>query len=139
MPQAALDYSSLIPPRAYRYAARLQLTTSGPSVGGLGRSAQWCFLAGRVADTNNSRERRANLCESDLVRTTPTPLAQDPQLEPSIELNLPLVTGQEGNQPAVDQWYVPVWYYYVKGGAGTTGEDATQELPPWRLSPNSRH
>jgi outer membrane receptor protein involved in Fe transport len=56
------------------------------------------------------------------------------QFEPSVELNLPLVSGQEG----IDLLSISGTYryglYYVKGGAGTTGEDATQKTPSWRFS-----
>jgi outer membrane receptor protein involved in Fe transport len=55
-------------------------------------------------------------------------------IEPSIEMSLPLVSGQDG----IDLLSISGTYryglYYVKGGAGTTGEDATQKTPSWRIS-----
>jgi outer membrane receptor protein involved in Fe transport len=50
------------------------------------------------------------------------------------ELNLPLVSGQDGiNMLAVNAALRYGWYHN-KGGAGTTGESATQRTPNWKFS-----
>jgi len=50
------------------------------------------------------------------------------------ELNLPLVSGVEGINLLSINGAVRYGWYHNKGGAGTTGESATQKTPNWKLS-----
>ena len=50
------------------------------------------------------------------------------------ELNLPLVTGQDGLNSFTVNGAVRYTSYYNKGGAGTTGDHATQNTVNWRYS-----
>ena len=56
------------------------------------------------------------------------------QIEPSIEMSMPLVSGQDGADLLSISGTYRYGLYYVKGGAGTTGDHATQKTPSWRFS-----
>jgi outer membrane receptor protein involved in Fe transport len=135
--QAALDYS-FVDTRSRGTVTQhsAQLTTSGTLWEGWAGPLTAAFSLDFLQNKNDSRGTEGDIyVKSDLGANFANAFGGETRnIEPSVELNMPLLTGVEGaNLLAVSGTYRH-GFYYVKGGAGTTGEDATQETPTWRLS-----
>jgi outer membrane receptor protein involved in Fe transport len=135
--QAALDYSFVDTSSAGTVTQHsLQLTTSGTLWEGWAGPLTAAFSMDVLQNVNDSKGTAGDIyVKSDLGANFSNAFGgKTRNIEPSVELNMPLVTGVEGvNLLAISGTYRH-GFYYVKGGAGTTGEDATQETPTWRIS-----
>ena len=115
----------------------LQLTTSGTLWEGWGAGPlSGAFSLDVLQNKNDSQGTAGDVyVKSDLGANYSNAFGGTTRnIEPSIELNMPLVSGVEGVDLLAISGTYRHGFYYVKGGAGTTGESATQETPTWRVS-----
>ena len=114
----------------------VQLTTSGTLWQGWAGPLTSALTLDILMNKNDSRGTEGDIyVKSDLGANYANAFGgKERNIEPALEVNFPLVSGQDG----VDLLSVSGTYrhgfYYVKGGAGTTGDHATQETPTWRFS-----
>jgi outer membrane receptor protein involved in Fe transport len=135
--QQALDYAFVDADQSGVVSLQtLQLTTSGTLWQGWAGPLTSALTLDVSLNKNNSRGTEGDIyVKSDLGTNYANAFGgKERQIEPALELNFPLISGQDG----VDLLSVSGTYrhgfYYVKGGAGTTGEHSTQETPTWRFS-----
>jgi hypothetical protein len=135
--QEALDYSFVDTTSAGTVSQHsLNLTTSGTLWEGWAGPLSAAFSLDVLMNKNDSQGTAGDIyVKSDLGANYSNAFGgKTRNIEPSVELNMPLITGVEGvNLLAISGTYRH-GFYYVKGGAGTTGESATQETPTWRIS-----
>ncbi|HWL63557.1 MAG TPA: TonB-dependent receptor [Steroidobacteraceae bacterium] len=137
MQQAALDYA-FVDTRSSGTVTQhsAQLTTSGTLWEGWAGPLTGAFSLDLLQNVNDSRGTEGDIyVKSDLGSNWANAFGgKTRNIEPSIELNMPLLSGVEGAELLAISGTYRHGFYYVKGGAGTTGEHATQETPTWRLS-----
>jgi hypothetical protein len=135
--QAALDYA-FVDTRSSGTVTQhsAQLTTSGTLWEGWAGPLTAAFSLDLLQNVNDSRGTEGDIyVKSDLGSSWANAFGgKTRNIEPSVEVNMPLLTGVEGADLLAISGTYRHGFYYVKGGAGTTGEDATQETPTWRLS-----
>jgi outer membrane receptor protein involved in Fe transport len=114
----------------------LNLTTSGTLWQGWAGPLTAALSLDVLQNENDSRGTEGDIyVKSDLGSNFANAFGgKTRNIEPSLELNFPLLSGVDGvNLLSISGTYRH-GFYYVKGGAGTTGEHATQETPTWRFS-----
>jgi hypothetical protein len=135
--QQAIDYAFVETVSAGRTTRQsASFTTSGTLYQGWAGPLRSAFSLDLSEDTNNNVGTAGDAyLRSDLVNSWQDAFSgKTRQLEPSVELTMPIVSGQEG----ISLFSVGATYRYgfynVVGGSGTTGEEATQRTPSWRVS-----
>ncbi|HWL63561.1 MAG TPA: TonB-dependent receptor [Steroidobacteraceae bacterium] len=136
--QQAIDYSFVEARSAGRTTrSNISFTTSGTLWGGWGAGPmRGAFTLDLSQDTNNNAGTKGDAyLRADLTNSWQDAFGgKTRQLEPSMEVNMPIVSGVEGMELLSLGATYRYGLYNVKGGAGTTGQSATQKTPSWRIS-----
>jgi outer membrane receptor protein involved in Fe transport len=133
----ALEYAFVETQSAGRTTRQsFSFTASGTLWQGWAGPLRSAFSLDLSQDTNNNAGTKGDpYLRSDLANSWQDAFGgKTRQIEPSIELNMPLVAGLEGISLFSIGATYRYGFYNVKGGAGTTGEEATQKTPSWRVS-----
>jgi outer membrane receptor protein involved in Fe transport len=136
----ALDYAFVDSRSAGNVSLQvLAANTSGTLWNGLGAGPLTAALGVEIREnkTDNAGTEGGFYERADLANVWADAFGGRTRVsEAYTELNLPLLAGMEGLNLFSINGAVRYGWYENKGGAGTTGESATQKTPNWKVSAN---